>query len=395
MNKFYATLIVALTLAAGTAHAQMVIEEPKTDNQEQQFNDQIKEKDKVSTAYENEAKIRAEKAAIRKERNYFEVAASLQGTLTSFNEPWLETKGGDNSIAAIGTARLLHNFKKGDFEIETKFDAKLGYNRMKIETKRVDAEGVEHTGSEGVWFKNQDEFALSVAPAYKFSKNWSFGAILKFRSQFANGYKAREKQTEDDHISSILAPGYLDISVGFNYSCPKEKFPIKINLSPIAMSATYVKNQAVRDYFSTIDETTGARTGTAYGVDVNRSSLYEGGSSIQIDFDRTFGKKEVIRYRTTLYSFYGWISDLSNRSKINAYDSWVAAGKPEAEKVPFAEHVRPTVRWEHTINIKATKFLTTDFYFQMYYNKAQSSHVQTQTLLAVGLTYTFKNKDKK
>ncbi len=389
MNKFYSMLFAALLLTTGAAHAQMVIEEPKADTETQQFDDQIKEKDKVATAYENEAKIRAEKAAIRKERNYFEVSASLQGTLTSFNEPWLETKGGDNSIAAIGSAHLLHTFKKGDFEIETKFDAKLGYNRMKIETTTIDADGNEIKGNKGVWFKNQDEFAISVAPAYKFSKNWSFGSILKFRSQFANGYTAREKQSSNDRISSFLSPGYLDISLGFNYTCPKEKFPIKINLSPIAMSATFVNSPTVREYFTGDDG-----TGTAYGVDVSRSSLYEGGSSIQIDFDRTFGKKEVVRYRTTLYSFYGWISDLSNNSKIKAYDEWVSAGKPEQGKVPFAEHVRPTVRWEHTINIKATKFLTTDFYFQMYYNKAQSAHIQTQTLLAVGLTYTFKNKDK-
>lgn len=54
--------------------------------------------------------------------------------------------------------------------------------------------------------------------------------------------------------------------------------------------------------------------------------------------------------------------------------------------------IHPTVRWENTIDIKATKYLTTTFNFQLYYNRAQNYDIQTQLLLSVGLTYTFKNK---
>ncbi len=54
--------------------------------------------------------------------------------------------------------------------------------------------------------------------------------------------------------------------------------------------------------------------------------------------------------------------------------------------------IHPTVRWENTIEIKATRFLSTVLSFQLYYNRAQHLDVQTQTLLSVGLSYTFKNK---
>lgn len=54
--------------------------------------------------------------------------------------------------------------------------------------------------------------------------------------------------------------------------------------------------------------------------------------------------------------------------------------------------IHPTVRWENTIDIKATKYLSTTFNFQFYYNRAQNYDIQTQLLLSVGLTYTFKNK---
>ena len=50
------------------------------------------------------------------------------------------------------------------------------------------------------------------------------------------------------------------------------------------------------------------------------------------------------------------------------------------------------MRWTNTIDIKATKFITTTLSFELYYNRAQNVDVQTKTLLSVGLTYTFKNK---
>ena len=369
-STFVSLLSLAAAMCVSTpAAAQLTIDDTKSQQTEARFKEEIRENGKVETEYNNEARRRAERAVIRKERNYLEVSASLNGTVTSFNDPWLETKGGDNSIAAVATAHLLHNFKKGEFVIETVFDAKLGYNRMKIETN------AETHAEEGIWFKNQDEFSIQTSPAWQFSKNWSFGSIIKFRSQFANGYKARNAQEREHRLSTIMAPGYLDVSVGLTYTCPNEKFPIKINMSPIAMSSTFVESQAVRNYFDKKDDDGKyLRTGKAYGVPVDKTSLYEGGSSIQVDFDRTFGKNGVVRYRTTLYSFYGWISNLSGQTN---------------------PKVDPTVRWENTIDIKATKFLTTNFYFQMFYNKAQCTRVQTQTLLSVGLTYTFKNKDKK
>ena len=56
--------------------------------------------------------------------------------------------------------------------------------------------------------------------------------------------------------------------------------------------------------------------------------------------------------------------------------------------------IPPIVRWENTIDIKATKSLSTSLSFQLYYNRAQNLDVQTRTLLSGGLTYTFKNKEK-
>ena len=50
------------------------------------------------------------------------------------------------------------------------------------------------------------------------------------------------------------------------------------------------------------------------------------------------------------------------------------------------------MRWDNTLDIRATKYLATSISFQLYYNRAQNVDVQTRTLLSVGLSYTFKNK---
>ena len=386
MNKKILCLIFSLAALTATerAAAQFTIDNVKTRPTSKEV---VNHKDtvtrsEVSTEYFNQARYRAERAAIRKERNKFEFTASIQGTMTAYNDAWIENSGGDNAVAALAKVLLKHNYKKGKFTIDNKIDAKFGYNRMKVETTLDDG----LVDNKGVWFKNQDEFLLETKPAIKFSQNWDFSSIIKFRSQFASGYKSRTEQELEHRKSAMFAPAYFDVSLGLTYSCPKKGFPIKINLAPLAMNSTFVNSELVR------------QNGYLYGlVSADKTSKWEGGSSVQIDFDRKWGKREWFRYRTTLYSFSGWMTNIGLDNKVRdygeyveAYKQWEANGKVAADKPILPIH--PTVRWENTISLKASKYFTTDISFQLYYNRAQNLKVQTQTLLSVGLSYTFKNK---
>ena len=424
MKYFYLLFgLIPALLAGNPAFAQISIDEVDAKEDKVTFQDKLKSTS-VDVDYFSLARYKAERAAIRKERNYLEFSGGIQGSLTSYNDPWISVSGGDNSIALTAVFGLRHLFTKNLFTLETKFNAKLGYNRMKVETQRLDADGnpmVDDSGnkimdSEGIWFKNQDEFVISVAPSFKMSDNWSYGSILNFRSQFVNGYKSRTEQKEEHLKSKFMTPGYLDISLGITYKSPKAKFPIVVNISPIALNATFAENELIRktngfNYgIEDPDKTSKYEGGSSiqidktngfnYGIeDPDKTSKYEGGSSIQIDFDRTFGKTGFLRYRTTLYSFYGWITDIGQKNKISdyseyriAYDDWVEKGSDIKTKPRLPIH--PIVRWENTIDIKATKYLSTSLSFQLYYNRAQNLDVQTRTLLSVGLTYTFKNKEK-
>jgi hypothetical protein len=386
MNRLSLLLCAVALLGVKSTCAQITIDHVEPQSDRVNFADSIRRQGQIERDAFSLARYRAERAAIRKERNYLEISAAIQGTLTSYNDSWIAVSGGDNSIAAIGTFYLDHIFTKDKFSIETKASAKFGYNRMKVERAGDDGE----TSSDGVWFKNQDEFWVQTAPSFKLSKSWSYGAMLKFRSQFANGYKSRTEQLEEHRKSRFMAPGYLDLSMGLTYNCASTRFPIKINIAPVALSAVFVENATIR------------HNGYIYGLaSASKTSKYEGGSSIQIDFDKKFGKREVLRYRTTFFSFYGWITDVGQKNKytnVSEYESqlaqWTAAGTDDIDTKPVLA-IHPTVRWENTLDIKATKYLTTSLYFQLYYNRAQSYKVQTQTILSVGLSYTFQNKEKK
>lgn len=380
--KFFYLIFVAALGSFVTATAQISVDDVGAGEDAVSFVDEIKPVP-VEVEFFNPARYRAERAAIRKERNFLEFGAGLQGTLTSYSDSWIETSGGDNSIAMIATFSLQHIYKKSLFSIETKANAKLGYNRMKVETANADG----GTSSDGVWFKNQDEFLISTAPSFKMSKNWSYGSIIKFRSQFVNGYVSRTEQKDEHRKSTFMTPGYFDASLGVTYTSPKSKWPFVVNLSPLALSGTFVENAIIR------------QNGFQYGIDdPDQTTKWEGGSSIQIDYDRTFGKKKVIRYRTTIFGFFGWITAIGQKNKFSDFAKfreakamWDADENHSIKNKP-ALAVHPTVRWENRIDIRATKFLSTTLNFQLYYNRAQNFDVQTQTLLSVGLVYTFKNK---
>ena len=386
-------LLLSLALLGAAMHveAQFSVDHVEAHVDDVSFRDTLKTKESVDAEYFNLARYKAERAAIRKERNNLEISAGVQGALSSYNDPWIKTSGGDNAIALTAVFDLKHTFKKNKFSIDTRAIAKFGYNRMKVENK------AENT-SEGVWFKNQDEFEISTAPKFNMSKNWSYGTIAKFRSQFANGYKSRTEQKKEHRKSSFMTPGYLDVSLGVTYTCPKPKWPVVVNLSPIALNATFAENELIRN--NVWDKKPGWQVYGVQGPD--KTSKYEGGSSVQVDFDRKFGKTEFLRYRTMVYAFYGWITDIGQRNKISNYTAYMRAlAKWENSDDTTVGHelsdkpnlpIHPIVRWTNTIDIKATKYLTTQINFELYYNRAQHVDVMTKTLLSVGLTYTFKNK---
>ena len=389
MRRIFTILFTLLAIiSADRAWAQFTVE----DDTKKQTAGEVSVQNQLlninaSTEYYSEAKAKLERQRIRKERNTLEMTFKLQGTMTSYNEAWTDTKGGDNAITVLGSFSMAHTYKKNEFSNNTQINAKYGYNRLRVDTDE---------GSEGVWFKNIDEFWLQVQPKLALNKKWSYTALFKFKSQFSNSYLSRTNQTKADVITGFLAPGNLDFSVGMDFTSANAKFPIKVSLFPLSGNGVVANNELVEQYYRNKNAV------SWFGVDIDKNFLFTGGSSVKFEFKRSWGKNNWFTYDTNLYCYYGWITNVSNLTKIRKYDEyvdalekWQAEGSPEG-LAPTAvdRHVmlHPTVDWRNSFRIKASKYFETELTLNMYYDKAQNTTVMLKSFLSLGLTYTFKNK---
>ena len=138
-----------------------------------------------------------------------------------------------------------------------------------------------------------------------------------------------------------------------------------------------------------------------FGVDIDKHALFTGGSSVNIEFERSWGKKGWFRYKTMCNCYYGWITNVARRAKIRDYkdylealDKWNAGGQvgDAPAGVPKYVVLDPTVDWKNKFTIIASKYLSTTIDVNLYYDKTQNTAVQIYSLLSLGVTYTFKNK---
>ena len=388
MKRFLSIFIAAVILSATPAWAQFTVEDKtKTKQEDVKFEKDFKNIDVQAADFYSDAKAKLERQRIRKERNTLEITISLQGSMASYNNAWLDTRGGDNSIAVTGDFFLKHTYAKDKFRLFTQAQAKYGYNRIRVE----DADG----GKDGVWFKNLDQFWIQTEPSRTINKSWSYNGRVKITSQFSKTYASRTAQTEENVKTSFMAPGYVNVSLGFKFASQNNKFPIKISLNPLASDGTVAYNDLVEKIYRDKNAT------NWFGIDMGKHATFSGGSDVNLQFDRSWGKNGWIRYWTDCTVYYGWITNVINGTKIRDYYDYLTAhriweenGKIDTEPAAVGRVVElhPTVDWKNRITLKASKFITTTIEINLYYNKAQSDAVLLQSNLKVGLSYTFKNK---
>ncbi|MDR2886027.1 MAG: DUF3078 domain-containing protein [Rikenellaceae bacterium] len=276
----------------------------------------------INNPYFSQARWLAEKKALCKERNTIEFNANLAATQTQFKD-W--QAGGDNTFSARSSLYFRHQYKREKFSLDYRLDARYGANYIE---KKL--------------FKNEDEWKTNFQTAWTMHRNWSYAMTVNMRSQFSKGEKSR---TDTTKISNFMAPGFLDVAIGFNWK--RDSSPWNITISPIAGSVIFV-----------LDEQLQARG--INGVPKGNSTKGQLGPSLRVYYDKEFAKK-VFRYRSDLYSF----TNIRNA---------------------------PTMRWENTLEIKATKLLSTKLYWLMYYDKQSIDKMQYNYSLSIGISYWIKNK---
>jgi uncharacterized membrane protein YgcG len=318
---------------------------------------------------------------LRKQRwhaaNAVDYKASLTGMVTQFSKSW--TTNNQNAVSGELAAYYYHTHTRDRFISTFKFDGIYGMNFI-----------------DDSWFKNQDYMKLYYLMSWKMSnkgllRNWAYSFESSFASQFAEGYKSR---TEHDLWSNFMAPGILTAGIGVTYTSPSKKLPFIVTLNPASLNGLFVVDNGISDDRR---KQLGINNPRLANGRPNNYKI-EGGSSINIGFDRTFafgggggnsdgggrsswwggGQGLTLQYKTTLNSFYGWITQELRRGPIDG--------------TPAPPDIMPTVRWDNSLVFNPLKFLSMEFRTTTIYDRSQVDKVQMQYYLRVGLTYRYKNR---
>ena len=230
-----------------------------------------------------------------------------------------------------------NNTVSGDFV----FNASLNYLKDKVfwDNNLAVEYGLIYATSTD-WQKAADKLNLTSIAGRKISKNWSASALLSFYTQFAKGYNYPDKSV---YISNTMAPGYLDLALGFSYK-PNAKY--SLFLSPIAERATFVLDDSL------------SRAG-AFGVDPGKKSRFETGAYVLASTNQTIS---------------------SNLSLISSLELFTPYSK---------DFGNIDTNWDLLLNYKLNKLLTATLNTTLRYYDKESHKVQFKEILGLGFTYKF------
>ncbi len=227
--------------------------------------------------------------------------------------------GGESSLSAKATTDYELKYTKKRFTFD--HSAKLAFGMVGYIDKRVE--------------KTDDKLDLSFALSHKWQKNLDFTGLILFKSQFANGYKYPDDSTL---ISSFMAPGYLTVSLGFNYK-PVKKF--QIFMSPVAGKLILVMNRELADK-------------GAYGV---KKAEVDTAGNILVHGQRYNGKLGL----NIVTSYKGKISkNIDVNTVLNLYNNYI---DPE-----ISNRWNIDVDWDNRFIFSFNKFFATILYFHLKYD---------------------------
>lgn len=203
---------------------------------------------------------------------------SLNVTQSSFTN-W--SSGGRNNVSALGSIDAQANYSKGNIKWANQLKAGLG--------------GVQYFDSD--LQKTDDILDFQSTLSYGIKDPWYISLLGGFRTQFLDGFASPEDSLPS---STLMAPGYANISLGIEY-IPNDN--LKILLSPLSGKFTFVQDQMLAD-------------SGAYGVepavlDVNGLVITPGenfraelGAYFRIVYQKELMENIGLRSRLELFSNY-------------------------------------------------------------------------------------------
>ncbi len=228
--------------------------------------------------------------------------------------------GGETSISGKINNDFKASYKKGRFKFF--HESQLAFGLVGYFNKRIE--------------KTDDKIDIITSFGQTLNKKWTTTALITFKSQFANGYKYPDDSTL---ISQFMAPGYLTLSLGANFS-PSKNF--QLFLSPVSGKFTFVLNQELADK-------------GAYGV---KKAVYDTSGNLIQHGENLFGELGI-----NIVTSVNWtlMKNIKVNSILNLHNNFLEEVKSDIWIFD--------VDWDNKVIFKINKLFATIFYFHLKYNK--------------------------
>jgi hypothetical protein len=239
--------------------------------------------------------------------------------------------GGDKfSFSSVGLLNLFAFYQKGKDAWDNTFDFGYGY----VKTTSL--------GSR----KSDDRINITSKYGHQIAAKWKASMLFDLRTQFSKGYNYTKNTAGQDVrelTSNFLAPGYVLLSVGFDFK-PNSDF--SLFLSPLTERYIIVAD----DYLSSIG---------AFGVDPGSHKRNELGAFLSATYN-----KEIVK-------------NITYKSKLDAFSNY----KHEPQNVD--------IFWNNILAMKVNQFISTNIIFDLLYDDDAIARWQVRQLLGIGISAKF------
>ena len=250
------------------------------------------------------------------------------------------TSGGQDNVNGLGTFKYNMNYLNGKSKWDNTLDLALGYSYFDLDKKPL---------------KTDDRINFSSLYGYDVVKDELFvTANLNFQSQFANGYDYKNDST--NRISAFLAPAYLTVGLGAQYT-PAKWF--SLNLAPASGRLTIVNDKDLSDK-------------GAFGVTPGKMFRMELGAQLIANVNYEIFKNVTFTSRLIVFYDYMQTRDLN------------ALGNKYSCRLDFD--------WDNALVMKVNDWLNCNVTARLVYDEdikpiEGESFLQFKEVLSVGLSY--------
>ncbi len=243
--------------------------------------------------------------------------------------------GGENTVASNVYFNLSALYKKEKHSWENTLSTELGATYTKSQK----------------WSKSVDKLDFASKYGYKIAPKWYLSMLADFKTQFLKGYK---KPGDEQYISRLFAPAYLNTAIGFDYK-PNDYF--SLFMSPITAKMTFVNDEFLS-------------SAGAFGVTPGKKFRLESGAFIKTTFNKEILKNITLMSKVDLFTAY-------NKSFGNI-----------------------DVNWENVIGMKVNEYISATIHTNLIYDDdikqldengqvVGGPKIQFKEMIGVGLSYKF------